>query len=104
MAAQEVPRLRLRHTPIGEVEIRVIAASEPCFRTGPVVHRQLAPRLAARLPFARNRVEAPRTRAGVNVERADKAALAVEACAPGEPHQHFVFDDNGAARGWMRFV
>ena len=98
LPAQEVPRLGLRHAPVGEIEIGIVAAGDPGVAAAAERHRQLAPRLAARLSLARHRVEAPCLLAGVDVVRTDEAADAIEARAARQPLQHFVADDDRAAR------
>src|SRR5277367_6068322 len=84
--AQKIPRLRLGHAPVGEIEIGIVTSRQPRVRSSPVVHRQAAPCFAAGLPFARNGVEAPYPLPGVDVECGNITALAVKAGAPGQSH------------------
>ena len=74
LAAEEVPGLRLRNAPVGEVEIRIVAARDPRLAASPEGHRQFSPRVAAGLALAGNRVEAPCLLAGLDVVRTDVAA------------------------------
>ena len=46
LTAQEIPWLRLRDAPLREVEFGIIAARQPRFRAGAIVHWQIAPGLS----------------------------------------------------------
>ena len=91
-AARPHPRLRLRHAPVGEVEIGIVGAGNPGLAPDAELIGQLAPRVAAGLTGPRDRVEFPRQHSGRGVERADPAAVVSEAVAAGEPLQHLAFD------------
>src|SRR5207244_13576152 len=74
-AARAHPRLRLRDAPVGEIELRIVAAGDPPLAADPKVVGELAPRLRARLRAARDRVELPQRLAPRRVVAGDPAAV-----------------------------
>ena len=74
-AIEKRPRLRLRGSPIGEIQIGIVGARDPGLDTRPRFLGKLAPRVVARLALARDRVEPPRALPRVDVDGADEAAV-----------------------------
>src|SRR5207249_3589961 len=81
--------LRLRHAPVGEIEVRVVAAGNPGFAADAEIVGELAPRLGPLLGAAADRVEPPQRLAGGGVVAADPAAIVAVAIAADQ-----AVDDN----------
>jgi hypothetical protein len=69
------PRLGLRHAPVRQVQLGIVAAGDPGFRADAQHVGQIAPGVAARLVRARDGVESPQQFSGGGIECADEAAL-----------------------------
>ena len=101
-AIEKRPRLRLRGSPVREIQIGIVRARDPRFDAGALLLRQLAPRVEARLTFARNRVEPPRALSCVDIDGADVTPIGRRVpTAAGDALQHVVANHDGAAGGWM---
>src|SRR5690606_27010718 len=92
-AARRHPRLRLRRAPVRDAELRIVAARDPRLAARAIQVRQIAPRVAARLAAARDRLEFPELLAGRRIVAADEAlALFVRLAAA------HAFDDDAVGR------
>ena len=96
-AAHLGPRLGLRHAPVGEAELRVVAPGDPGVSAAAEQHRQVAPGVAARFARPRHRRRPPQLAPGVGVVAGDEAALLPEPQAAGHAGDHHTVDDQGAA-------
>src|SRR6516162_4910851 len=101
LAAGAHPRLRLRNTPVGQIEIGIKAACDPGVAAGSKKARQLAPSVAAGLAFLGDGVKLPEQLAGPSVIGADEtffvAVLGTEVAA--QTLDHLALCDEWAARG-----
>ena len=95
-AAGRHPGLGLRGSPVGEVELGIVAAGDPRLAAAAKHHRLLAPGVAAGFLRARDGVEAPLDLPGLCVERGDEAAFLLETVAAVQALNEFPFDDDGA--------
>src|SRR5215510_10123956 len=80
-AAHSHPWFGLRHSPVGQIEIRVIAAGDPCFTTGTQPVWKFAPAISSGFAIARHCIELPELFAGVRVICTDEAAVIVRVTA-----------------------
>jgi hypothetical protein len=87
-AAPRHPRLRLRHAPEDESELRIPAPAVPDVAAAAQLERQAAPRVAPRLARPRDRVGAPELLTGARVERGDETARLDEARAACDSTDH----------------
>src|SRR6185436_17512003 len=92
------PRLRLRDAPVGQVEIRVVAAGDPGFTALAEAVLDVAPRVAVALASLSDGVELPDLLPGRRVVGADLAPFRTEPFAAGQSLQHFPVDDDRSAR------
>ena len=97
-AAHRHPRLRLRRTPVGEIEIRIVAAGDPRLAAGAEQVRQAAPRIAAGFTDTGDRVESPQLLAGLGVVGADEALLLDVLLTAAHALDDFSFGDERTAR------
>ena len=96
-AARRHPRLRLRHAPVGQVEIRVVAARNPRLPALAEAVLDVAPRIAVAFAALGDGVELPDLLPRLRVVGADVAAFRTEAFAPGQSLHHLAVDDDRAA-------
>src|SRR4030095_15795135 len=96
-AAHRHPRLRLRRTPVGEIEIRIVATGNPCLAAGAEQIREAAPCFAG-LAFGGDRVESPELLAGLRVVGADEALLLDVLLTAAHALDDFSFGDERTAR------
>ena len=92
------PRLGLRHAPVSQIELRIVAAGDPGVAAGAQQVRKLAPSVAAGRPFARHRFEFPELLAGLGVVGADVAAGFLIAVAAAHALDHLAL--NRSAVRW----
>src|SRR5262249_4851985 len=74
-AAYAQPGLRLRHSPVKEIQIGIVAAGDPRIATGAEQIRKRSPGISARLAFARHSLELPEWLAVTRVVGADVTAF-----------------------------
>src|SRR4051794_1231575 len=101
--ADPEPGFRLRHSPIGEVEHRIVTADNPRIASGPEEVGQFAPGVAAGLAFLGDGAETPDLLAITRVVSSDRAIRAI-ATAARHAGQHFAIDDNRAGRVAVAFL
>ncbi len=98
-AAGRHPRLRLRHAPIRDVELRIVAARDPGIAAGAEGVAHVAPGVAARPVAGGHRVEAPELVPILRVVGADEALLLAVARAVAQALHDLAADHERAARG-----
>src|SRR5262245_60625352 len=97
VAARRHPWLRLRHAPVSEIEIGVVAAGYPGLATLAERVGDVTPGVAAALPALRHRVEPPQLLPGVRIVGADVTPIRLEPGASGQALQNFAADDDRSA-------
>src|SRR5690606_34542037 len=96
-AARRHPRLRLRRAPVREVELRIVAAGDPCLAARAIEIRQIAPRVAAGIRRHGDRRGAPQLLARVGVVAADETLLLLVTGAAAHPLDHDAVRDERPA-------
>src|SRR4029078_11393632 len=91
------PRLRLRDTPVGRIEVGIVGAGDPGIAARAVVVLHVAPRVGAALVAGRDRAKPPELVPILRVVRADEALLFAVARAVAEALDELAFDDDRAA-------
>src|SRR4029077_4719446 len=93
-AGRRAPWLRLRDAPVGEIEIRIVAAGDPRLAADAKIVRELAPAIGAGFRAAPHCVELPQLLAGRRVVAADPAAVVAVAIAADQTVDDDAFDDD----------
>ncbi len=97
--ADRHPGLRLRRSPVSQIQIGIVAAGDPRLAARPEQVRELAPGVSAGFPLLSDRVEPPQLLARRRIVRADEALLFPVGLTSAKSLNHLALrHDRAAAR------